>query len=149
MLIALAAPVGDALAAEEGDVTLDAGGHDALGKLAIFLVVALAVENGGLQAFQRKIRSYGRQAFIGDGCDDHVASGTVKGLSQADIVDMIVFHSSGEEFRHDFREGDRACQSCTCHFGNNFGIHKWRLLQAARGLTIAVYVPITPSDIRS
>jgi hypothetical protein len=45
MLLAAATPIGNALPAQESDVTLHASLHRAPGKVPVMLAVALAVEN--------------------------------------------------------------------------------------------------------
>jgi len=64
VLVAGAAPVGDAFAAQKGDVALHTARHRAPGELAIRLVVTLAVQDVRTQRGGIELRGDGRQALI-------------------------------------------------------------------------------------
>ena len=61
MLVAGAAEVGDALAAEEGEVALHAGGHRAAGEVGPGLASGLAVEDRGAECGDIELGRDGRQ----------------------------------------------------------------------------------------
>src|SRR5271170_5473748 len=73
VLIAGAAPVGDAFAAQKGDISLHTARHRTPGELAILLPVALAVQDVCAQHGGIELRGDGRQALIIDGCGHHLA----------------------------------------------------------------------------
>ena len=64
MLIAGAAPVGDALAAQECHVALHTARHRAPGELAIRLAMAMAVQDVRAQRGGIELRGDGREACI-------------------------------------------------------------------------------------
>jgi hypothetical protein len=80
MLVAAAAPVGDALAAQKFKVALNAGRHRAQGEIAKLLAMLLTVQDGGPQCFGVEVIADRREVFVGDRRDDGAATGAVIGL---------------------------------------------------------------------
>ena len=110
VLVAGAAPVGDALAAQEGDVTLHPArpvaspARTAPGELAIRLAVALAVQDVRAQRGGIELRGDGRPALIIDGCGHHPALRAVKPFAQPDVIHVIIFHARREQLADDLGE---------------------------------------------
>jgi hypothetical protein len=59
------------------------------GELAIFLAVALAVQDVRAQRGGIELRGDGRQALIIDGCGHQLALGAVKPLAQPDVIPSL------------------------------------------------------------
>jgi len=93
VLVAGAAPIGDAQAAQKGDVALHPARHRAPGELAIRLAVALAVQDVRAQRGGIELRGDGRQALIIDGRGQHPARRAVKPFAQPDVIHVIIFHA--------------------------------------------------------
>ena len=92
MLIAGAAPVGDALSAQES-APVASPARTAPGELAIRLPVALAVQDVRAQRGGIELRGDGRQTLIIDGCGHHLALRAVKPFAQPDVIHVIIFHA--------------------------------------------------------
>jgi len=97
VLVAGAAPVGDALAAQKGDVALHPApvaspARTAPGELAIRLAVALAVQDVRAQCGGIELRGDGRQPLIIDARGHHLALRAVKPLARPDVIHVIIFH---------------------------------------------------------
>ena len=93
VLVAGAAPVGDAFAAQKGDIPLHTARHRAPGELAIRLAVALAVQDVRAQRGGIELRGDGRQTLIIDGRGHHLALRAVKPFAQPDVIHVIIFHA--------------------------------------------------------
>jgi len=123
VLVAGAAPIRDAFAAQEGEISLHTARHRALRELAIRLAVALAVQDVRAQRGGIELRGDGRQAFVVDGRHDGVAVRAVKPFAQPDVIHVIIFHTRREQLADDFWKGYRSIQSCTRCFSDDFRIH--------------------------
>jgi len=120
VLVAGAAPVGDALATQKGDIPLHATGHRAPGELAILLALALAVQNVRAQRGGIELRRNRRQALIIDGRGHHLTIRAVKPFAQPDVIHVIIFHARREQFADHLGERQRAVQRPARRFENQF-----------------------------
>jgi len=120
VLVAGAAPISHALAAQKGDIPLHTARHRAPGELAIRLAVALAVQDVRAQRGGIELRGDGRQALIIDGRGHHLALRAVKPLAQPDVIHVIIFHARREQLADDLGERQRAVQRPARRFENQF-----------------------------
>ncbi len=134
MLVALAAEVGDTLAAKEGEVALHSSGYGAFGEGAIRLVLLLAVENVSAEVVRRKLAGDGRQILVGDGSDHGVAVWAVKSLSHANVIDVVILDACRDQLSDNFRKRDGASEGGNGGFMDNGAVHglfgeeeRWRL----------------------
>ena len=105
MLIALAAEVGDPLAAEEGEVAMHTAAHRTVGEVPPGLVVLLAIEDVVAQGGDIEIHRNGRKALQRDRRSHAGSVATVEGLSQHEIVHVVELHACFDEHPDDLREG--------------------------------------------
>jgi len=105
VLVALAAEVGDALAAQKGEVALHAAVHRADSEISPSLTILLAVEDVGAQDGGIKFGGDGWQIFERDRCAHDSTFAAVKGLSQGEVIDVIKLHACLDEHPDDLREG--------------------------------------------
>ena len=110
MLVAGATPVGDAFAAQKGDVALHPARHRPMRELAILLAVALTVQDVRAQRGGIELRGDRRQALIIDGRGHHLTLRAVKPFAQPDVIHMIILHARREQFADDLGERQRAVQ---------------------------------------
>jgi hypothetical protein len=123
VLIALPAEIRDALAAEKGEIALHARLHRAAGEVAELLPVPLAVQDIRPERREVEVRRNVGETFVIDGCGHGDTGGAVKGLSQGDVIHVVIFHARFEQhpdyFRKRFRSGQRGGGGVL----NEFSIH--------------------------
>ena len=127
MLVALAAEVGDALAAQEGEVTLYSGLHGANAEITVVLVVLLTVEDDGAKRLYIEISGDSRQIFIRNGGCDGGPAAIVEGLPQGEIIHMVELDTSFDELGDDLGEGSASGEGGIGCGGDEISIHRKRV----------------------
>lgn len=104
MLVAVAAPVGYALAVEEGDVADYTGRSGATGKFSVGLPMPLAVEDRGAELGGVEIGCDRRKRFEGDRRRRHTLPCLVESRPHGNVVNVVVFDARFQQTTDNFRK---------------------------------------------
>lgn len=130
VLVALAAEIGDALAAQKGEVALHASVHRAEGEVAPSLAVLLAVEDVGAECCGIEVGGDGGKSFDGNRRGHDGTFAAVKGLPQGEVIDVIKLHASLDEHPNDLREGLFGMKRGMDGGGDKLGVHEGMSVEA-------------------